>query len=70
MGQQGEPLIRVLTRLVTLYVLALALSAGGLSWLGYAVQVKLTNKPAPETIDQKDSPGVKNTKLPEPLKSP
>jgi hypothetical protein len=60
-----ESRIRVMARLSIYFILALTLGAGGISWLGYSVQVRLTNKPAAEVLRQKDAPGIENMNLPD-----
>ncbi|HYJ05838.1 MAG TPA: hypothetical protein VEX43_11930 [Chthoniobacterales bacterium] len=57
--------IRVMQRLAICFIVALTLSAGGISWLAYVVQVRLTDKPAAEIIRQEDAPGLKDVKIPD-----
>jgi hypothetical protein len=61
--------IRVMQRLAICFIFALTLSAGGISWLAYVVQVRLTGKPAADVIRQQDAPGLEKVKIPEPPKS-
>ena len=61
----GRPArIRVMQRLAICFIIALTLSAAGVSWLAYVVQVRLTGKPAADVIRQEDAPGIKDVKIP------
>lgn len=57
--------VRVLQKAALSFICSLALGAGGISWLAYVVQVRLTGKPAAEVITQKNAPGLKDVKIPE-----
>ena len=60
-----EARTRVYQRATLAFILSVALVTSGVSWLGFAVQVTLTGKPAAAVIKPEQAPGIERIKIPD-----